>query len=152
MEGGDAASTFSCVLLAELCVGRIIRARNEPSDGLLLEVLTRGFGFWFVNGAAGREDLEGLRRLVPVVEAKSRDFVIGRSPFCAEGLLVFAALARLGDLEGATSPIFAADEAVDAVAPTGRRTGLVGDFGRDFTLEKFAFGRFTGLPSVDDAF
>lgn len=42
--GGLFASTFSCVLLAELAVGRIMRARNPSSTGLALPLLDRDCG------------------------------------------------------------------------------------------------------------
>ncbi len=42
--GGVLGSTFSCVLLAELAVGRIILARNPSSGALEPAVLTRDLG------------------------------------------------------------------------------------------------------------
>lgn len=44
-RGGLLTSVFSCVLLAELAVGRIMRARNPSSTGLVaLPLLTRECG------------------------------------------------------------------------------------------------------------
>ena len=54
-------------------------------------------------------------------------------------------LARLGERAGAAPPSLATEEAVGAVAEAGRRTGLVGDFGRTL-LSGEAFGApFDGL-------
>lgn len=127
-----AASTLSCVLLAELCVGRIILARNDPSGAFMLAILVRGLGFWFGAGWAGSEGLdEGLRVLFE-----------GVLPITDVALLVVATLARLGDLIGRASPSFAADEAVVAIAAAGRRTGRVGDLGRGFGLGGDVIGFF----------
>lgn len=60
--------------------------------------------------------------------------VEGVLPITDVALLVFATLARLGDLIERESPSFAADEAVVAIAAAGRRTGRVGDLARGFVL------------------
>ena len=121
------ASCFSCTLLFELAVGRIIRARKPSSGGFATApLLTRDLGrsvdvlggFWL-----GRENLED-------------DFLsaAARGRFA---LVVWwgAAVARLGEREVPSDfAVFAAEAAVGAVAEAGRRTGRVGDFGRGFVV------------------
>lgn len=58
-------------------------------------------------------------------------------------------LARLGERAGAAPPSFAAEEAVEAVAEAGRRTGLVGDFGRTLLSGEVFTAFFATL--LDDA-
>ena len=144
---GGACSTFSCVLLAELWVGRIIRARKDPSGAFVLAMLKRAFDFWVVVDGAGKEGREEDLRTVDLTpRGGSRDEGTPRSFAGREGLLVFVVLARLGGREGAVSPSFAAEEAVVAVAAAGRRTGRVGDFGRGFAVGELRLGFLTGLP------
>ena len=123
-RGGLLISTFSWTLLAELSVGRIIRARKSPPAGFalfVLAVLVRGFGFWLALDCAGRDVRAGFAR----ADAAEVEIVEGRER--REGLVALAWLARLGERdEGA----LAAEAAVAAVADEGSRTGRVGDLAR----------------------
>lgn len=129
--GAVAGSVFSCTLLAELCVGRIIRARNDPSGALTLAVLVRALAFGaglFAAGRDGRDEL--LRRDEVAFVTPSRELLPDWTRFDADVFGPVATTVRLGGLGGGASPIFAAEDAVAAVAPAGSRTGRVGDFGR----------------------
>lgn len=125
--GGLFTSIFSCTLLAELAVGRIIRAKNPSSRALEPTLLVRDFGLSLLPGEASdaregcRGTLEGLveetRGDAPVVSFLRVDgFRLRPEGVCA----------RLGGRE--TDPALAAEEAVGAVMEAGRRTGRVGDF------------------------
>ena len=126
-RGGLFTSTLSWTLLAELSVGRIIRAKKSPPAGFVLAVLAvlvRGFGFWLALDGAGRDGRAGFGR----AGAAEVDTAEGREG--RRGLLMLAWLVRLGERgDGA----FAAEAAVAAVADEGRRTGRVGDLARGLT-------------------
>lgn len=100
-------------------------------------MLTRAFSFWFTLDWFDSETRAGGLRAF--------DEIAGRSFARTEVLLAFVTLARLGDLVGAVSPSFAAEEAVEAVAAPGRRTGRVGDFGRGFVVGEVGPGFLTAL-------
>lgn len=125
-------------MLAELCVGRIIRARNDPSGALALAVLTRALGFWLSFDAAGSEVLG--------VNLRALDNGAARSLPSTAGLRPLFTLERLGDREGGASPNLAADEAVVAVAAAGKRTERVGDFGRAFVMGEIGPRFFAESP------
>lgn len=136
--GGVFDSTFSCNLLEELCVGRIIRSRN-PSAGFA--VLVRVFGC-SVCVDNGREVRDGLFRVVIELDAENFGAVKDGFVVRADGLRATfepGMLARLGDREGGAPPILAADAAVGAVSEDGRRTGCVGDLGRGLETAAGAF-------------
>ena len=137
--GGVFDSTFSCNLLEELCVGRIIRSRN-PSAGFAL--LVRVFGCSVVRVDDGREVRDGLFRVVIELDAENFGAVKVGFVVRADGLRATfepEMLARLGDREGGAPPILAADAAVGAVSEDGRRTGCVGDLGRGLETAAGAF-------------
>lgn len=137
--GGLLISSFSCVLLAELAVGRIILAKKDSSgarEAALL--LARECGLSCdVLGLGASETRE------PCLRTELEDVVLegflGFSAFSETGLRLglveFAALVRLGgrdDGREVVPPVppelsLAADEAVGAIIEFGRRTGRVGD-------------------------
>lgn len=124
--GGVLTSTFSCVLLAELAVGRIMRSKKPPSGAFVPATLMRGFDF----GCSKGRDLGGkeVRAVLWRRCATGFGWEEVRSLLAAETLL-----ARLGDREGGGTPSnFAAEAVVGAVADAGSLTGRVGDLGRGF--------------------
>lgn len=128
-RGGLFTSTFSWTLLAELSVGRIIRARKSPPAGFVLAVLAmlvRGFGFGLALDWAGRDKRAGFGR------ADAPEVDTAEGPDGRRGLLMLAWLVRLGERDDGA---FAAEDAVAAVADEGRRTGRVGDLARGLTAE-----------------
>lgn len=131
--GGVFTSTFSWVLLAELAVGRIIRARKPSSAAFGAPVLVRLFVLSGALDGAGREGREVF--LLPTFDdapdGTPREPAIVRFLTSVDGLRprLLLILARLGDLEGGPPAILAAEAAVGAVAEAGRRTGRVGDRG-----------------------
>lgn len=60
--GGVLGSAFSCVLLAELCVGRIILAKNPPSAGFEPAILVRAFVLGAAADGAGKDARGGFGR------------------------------------------------------------------------------------------
>lgn len=144
--GTGACSIFSCALLAELCVGRIIRAKNDPSGALTLAVLVRALAFCVGLLAAGRDGRdEVLRRDGLVFVPTSRAVPPEWTRFDPDVFGPAAPPVRLRGLGSGASPVFAAEEAVAAVAPAGSRTGRVGDFGRILGVGEDEPGFFTGL-------
>jgi hypothetical protein len=124
-------SVFSCVLLALLAVGRIMRAKKPssipPRFAALVEdptLLARDVGRLLAAvPPTGREGRDADLRTVEVVEPEG---VRDRSD------TVEALRLRLCCLP-CSSPSFADDAAVGAVRWVGSLTGLVGDFGAGFT-------------------
>ena len=130
--GGVFCSTFSCILLAELVVGRIIRERKSLPGAFVLAILVRGLGLGFCSVVrAGNDDRGALLRIFAV---------LGLGPFSPVALFKvdaldgFAIPALLSGRGGTVLPVFAEDAAVDAVAAPGRRTGRVGDLGFGLTV------------------
>lgn len=116
-------------MLAELAVGRIIRARNDSSGARALTLLVRDFGLSCVVFDGGASDpREGCLRTV-VDGAIPLDGAMARSARIEVGLR--AGLLELMPLrlEGREDVVvvFAADAAVGAVIEGGSRTGRVGD-------------------------
>lgn len=153
--GGVFASTFSWVLLAELAVGRIIRARKPSSAAFGAPVLVRLLGFSGAFDGAGREGREVfLPRFKDAPEGGPRDPATVRFLFNVDGLRprLLLILARLGDLSGGPPATLAAEAAVGAVAEAGRRTGRVGDRGLDFDSGEtdVAFLLAFALTEADD--
>ena len=113
--GGLLGSTLSCILLAELAVGRIIRARKPSSRG-------------------AREDAVLIRDLGRSgMECVASQVVSGlRVDGLRESVLAVSVLGELRKLmwlcERARDPVLAADAAVGVTREAGRRTGRVGDF------------------------
>lgn len=133
--GGVFTSTFSWVLLAELAVGRIIRARKPSSAAFGAPVLVRLFDFSDALDGPGREGREVfLPGFKDAPGGAPREPAIVRSLFSVDGFRprLLLMLARLGDLEGCAPATLAAEAAVGAVAEAGRRTGRVGDLGLGF--------------------
>lgn len=120
--GGVFGSFFSCVLLAELCVGRIILAKNPPSAGFDPAMLVRAGFFGGIADGAGKDARGAFGRGCNATAGVR--FLVS-----AEGLLVVVMEVRLGERAGAPAPSFAAEAVVGAVREAGRRTGRVGDFG-----------------------
>ena len=123
--GGVFGSTFSCVLLAELCVGRIILAKNPPSAGFEPAMLVRAILFGGIVDEAGKDERGVFGRVCGATAGV-------RSLLKAEGLLVVVVEVRLGEGTWAPPPSFAAEALVGAVREAGSRTGRVGDFERVF--------------------
>lgn len=125
-------STFSCALLAELAVGRIMRARNE-SSGVFEDTLpTRERGLSEILAAGAKDAWEAALRIVELVCRR-----LAAGPFARGALLVVVVgpAARLPGRDAWASDFnFAADEAVAAVIEEGRRTGRVGDLGLPLVL------------------
>lgn len=151
--GGVFGSTFSCVLFAELAVGRIILAR-KPSSGDRALALTRELGLSCALLLWGeRETREGCLRTVVVREVLAPVGLLG---FKLDGLrfnVVVAVPARLDAREvGPPVPRRAADEAVCAVIEGGRLTGRVGDLVRVLVLVVVLVVCFwaASLPGSDD--
>ena len=151
--GGVFGSTFSCVLFAELAVGRIILAR-KPSSGDRALALTRELGLSCALLLWGeRETREGCLRTVVVREVVAPVGLLG---FKLDGLrfnVVVAVPARLDAREvGPPVPRRAADEAVCAVIEGGRLTGRVGDLVRVLVLVVVLVVCFwaASLPGSDD--
>lgn len=114
--GGLLKSAFSCVLLAELAVGRIMRARNPSSTGLELALLAREPGRSLDDWLCG--DPRGVLRMLEAVGVEERTL----APFfkvdgLRDAVEVLADVAVPFDLAAW----------VDAVAAAGTRAGLVGD-------------------------
>lgn len=107
--GGLLTSTLSCVLLAELAVGRIMRARKPSSAALVRE---RDSGFLVAADEAGRVVEDLAAGLAPSKDARGCLWVLGG------GLAATAGLASC----------LAADAAVGAVrfddSFVGRADGL----------------------------
>jgi hypothetical protein len=114
-------SVLSWVLLAELAVGRIIRAMKLSLTGFAPISLTRELGR---SGAvcAGREGRDGCRRTAPVGPAA----LLSVDGFLARVAAGFSAR----PVAGPALPCLALDDWVCAVIELGRRTGLVGDLDR----------------------
>lgn len=99
--GGALASGLSWVLLLELSVGRIIRARN-PSAGLESASLVRELGR-SAAGCVGREGREDCRRTLAVVPLVVRVWPAPVALLRVEGFLVnveVAVLVRPAGLDG----------------------------------------------------
>lgn len=114
--GGLLKSAFSCVLLAELAVGRIMRARNPSSTGLELALLAREPGRSLDDWLCG--DPRGVLRTLEAVGVEERAL----APFfkvdgLRDAVEVVVDVAVPFDLAAW----------VDAVAAAGTRAGLVGD-------------------------
>lgn len=130
--GGVFGSTFSCVLLAELAVGRIMRDRKSLAGAFVPAILVRGLGFGFCSGVdAGNDERGALVRMFAAVGLGGALAPVAL--FKVDGLDGFAVEALLSGRGGIVLPVFAEDEAVDAVAAPGRRTGRVGDLGLGLT-------------------
>lgn len=119
--GGALISLLSWVLLAELAVGRIIRARKLSFTGFAPMSLTRelgrsGAGWWERDG---RDD---CRRTAPVGAAA----LLSEDGFLVRDVAGFS----VRPAAGAALPCLALDDWVCAVIEFGRRTGLVGDLVR----------------------
>lgn len=125
------ASVLSSILLAELAVGRIIRAKNDSSGARALTLLVRDFGLSCVALVGGASDArEGCLRTV--LDGAILEGAMARSDRIEVGLRagLFELMSlRLAGREDALA-VFAADAAVGAVIELGRRTGRVGDFVR----------------------
>lgn len=130
--GGVFGSTFSCVLLAELAVGRIRRERKSLPGAFVLAILVRGLGFGLCSSVdAGNDERGALVRMFAAVGRGGTLFTVAL--FMIDSLDGFAVEALLSGRGGIVLPVLAEDEAVDAVAAPGRRTGRVGDFGLGLT-------------------
>ena len=117
-RGGLLVSTsLSCTLLAELAVGRIILARKPSSGGFELAWDVERSGAVFSDG---RDDLGRTPVAEPLLEVLSLDLSV-------DGLRL--SLSAAAEPDGCPASIFAAEDAVGAVAEPGRRNGRVGDFG-----------------------
>lgn len=140
-RGGLLTSVFSCVLLAELAVGRIMRAKNPSSTGLVaLPLLTRECGRSWVD--CGDERGACLRAL-EAVGVVARALAPLTAVFEVDGLRVRLVVAAV-----AGAPVFVLLDWVGAVAEE-RRLGLVGDFGLVLGVEEFAlFASRAGVVEV----
>lgn len=113
-RGGEAG--FSCVLLALLAVGRIMRAKKPSSAPPRVEA---------------RESDRFMAAVLGVSEAREGCFfAAGATAFGAD--LDTAEGLRATFCSTVSSPCLAADEAVGAVRWDGNRTGRVGDRGFGF--------------------
>lgn len=113
-------SVLSCILLAELAVGRIMRARKESSGDRDVALLTREPGLSEMFAAGAKDACEAALRMVEVVCRR-----LAAGPFAGGTLRVVSPVARLPGREASDSAFnLAADVAVEAA---GIRTGRVGD-------------------------
>jgi hypothetical protein len=130
--GGLLASGRSCVLLAELAVGRIILAKNPSLTGLELWSLVRELGRSCA-GCAAREGRDDCLRTLEVADPRAGGALTAL--LRDDGLRVrVEAVVVVRPFEGPTAPNLPEDDAVDAVAEDGSRAGLVGDFDRGLLL------------------
>ena len=131
LRGGLLTSTFSCVLLAELAVGRIKRAR-KPSSGVLAVLPARDGGRAAVEAGPSEGRLGRVRKVVGL--------------FFALTALVLRSLALV------PLPLLAADAAVGAVRCEGSAAGRVGDLGVGlWKPEDVRVGGFVVLVVVGEA-
>jgi hypothetical protein len=127
--GGLLGSTLSCILFAELAVGRVILARKLSSRTRELWRPTRDRGRSCCSWA-GRHWRDGCLRRLEVVGAVNRDETSG-TLVVVEVECFFvkpdeAVFVLLGDRE--MDPALAADDTVGATVEARDRTERVGDF------------------------